>query len=88
MAMEWGDLIITPSMTACPPTRRGFTLFSWTEGLDREWPCSESFLVTNIKNLQGLMQMARLQKKVRPKGRERVVLPCPVAGSEGESKES
>jgi hypothetical protein len=77
MAMEWGDLIITPSMTACPPTRRGFPLFSLTEGLDREWPCSESFLVTNIKNLQGTNADGSPSKEGSPEGQRKsgVALP-------------
>jgi hypothetical protein len=84
MAMEWGDLIITPSMTACPPTRRGFPLFLSTEGLDREWPCSESFLVTNINILQetnanvsllkeGSPERQRKSDDALPRGREREI---------------
>ena len=45
MAIELGDLIITPSMTACPPTRMGSSPFLETEGLDREYPSiRDSFL--------------------------------------------
>jgi len=48
MAIELGDLIITPSITACPPTRMRPSLFLEIEGLDREYPCSGSFLPENI----------------------------------------
>jgi hypothetical protein len=38
IAIELGDLIITPSITACPPTRIRSFPFLGRDGLDREYP--------------------------------------------------
>jgi hypothetical protein len=48
MAIELGDLIITPSITAWPPTRIRSSLFLGIDGWDREYPCSGPFLPKNI----------------------------------------
>jgi hypothetical protein len=36
IAIDFGDLIITPSITACPPTRRRPSFLRDTDSFDRE----------------------------------------------------
>jgi len=51
IAIELGDLIITPSITAWPPTRIRSSPFLRIDGWDREYPRSGSFLPKNIETL-------------------------------------